>query len=156
MRLDTAFDLCDAIAAAIKAAHNTWDVSTVVDAQVDNAKLPADRVDIALLPVSNEEVVEKESRHAIGTEVIIAIRLRTRVGSRSSTSQVREKCEAWDQACAVIQRAQGFDLGERGHFRWNAGTGALNFDALRKDHVVLIAAIDTSFMAVRRNPKWSS
>lgn len=156
MRLDTAFDLCDAIAAAIKSAHTSWDVSTVVDAQIDSAKLTADGVEIALLPVSNEEVVEKDSRHVIGTEVLVAIRLRTRVGSRSTTSQVREKCVFWDEACAVIQRAQGFDLGERGHFRWNAGTGALNFEALRKDHVVLIAAIDTSFMAVRRNPKWSS
>lgn len=156
MRLDTAFDLCDAIAAAIRAAHTTWDVSTLVDVQIDSSKLTADGVEFALFPVSNEEVVEKDSRHVIGTEVLVAMRLRTRIASRASSAEVREKCGLWDEACAVIQRAEGFDLGERGHFRWNAGTVALNVEALRKDRCVFISAIDTSFMAVRRNPKWSS
>jgi hypothetical protein len=156
MKLETAFDLCDAIVAAILVAQPTWLVSTEVDPQKDASKLPLDIVELMIGPIAVEEVMDKDSRKIIAGEVTLAMRLRSKIGTQNALTKVRAKAVQWDAAVAILQRAQGYNLGAAGHFHWNAGMAALITDSLRKDHVVSIGSVDISFMAPRRNPKWEA
>ena len=154
MKLDVVWDLLDAIKTAIVAAESSWTVEVMIDPTTDVKNLPSSGIELHLMPCANEEGFVENSRQAIGAEVTIGMRMRSRLGKNISTTEARAKSLEWDKAVKILQRPNGFDLGAAGHYRWHSGAAGFDQMALRKDHVISICSTEIVLTAIRRNPRW--
>lgn len=154
MTMGLLWALCDAISAAITAAHSAWTVEVVADPQKELGDLKAgDDIEIMIGPISSEEENVEGSRRGIAGSMTVAMRLRSRVQDLSNTAAARAKCVAWDQAVEILQRREGFLAGAFGQVYWTGGTGAIDIGALRSDKVVSICSTDISFSSLHLKPK---
>lgn len=134
MKLGPVYALCDAIKAAILAAHPDWVVAVVTDPQVEVGKLTTDRIDLGPLGTSDVRP-EDRSRYGIDSQMDIALRLRGPVKAGDDETVHRARATKMDQIVDLIQKRASFTISGVGQAVFMEGRVEVDLNSFREDRV---------------------
>lgn len=135
--------LCDALAAAVTAAHPSWTVAVLLDPQTLAKTHPADLVGVELhlgpLAFTTDRGDEEgRSKVRVEEELTIALRMRTRRLDSDTETLARAKSLLVDEALTIAMRRQGFVVAGNLEATFQSLDGFHDIASLREDTLISI------------------